>query len=53
MNGIELWDERGLPIEISKPKHQVKADPSDINVLTEYGGDPRTPDKLMDGVYLT
>jgi hypothetical protein len=31
----------------------VKADPSDINVLPEYSNDPRTPDKLVDGVYFT
>lgn len=31
------------------PVHQVSASPSSINVLPEYGSDPRTPDKLLDG----
>ncbi len=34
----------------SDPKAQVTADPESINVLPEYGSDPRTPDKLVDGM---
>ena len=32
-----------------EPARQVSASPSSINVLPEYGSDPRTPDKLLDG----
>ncbi|CAD8084642.1 unnamed protein product [Paramecium primaurelia] len=53
LNGIEIFNEQGKQIEISDPYNQVKADPSDINVLPEYFNDPRTPDKLVDGVYYT
>ncbi|CAD8068559.1 unnamed protein product [Paramecium primaurelia] len=53
LNGIEIFNEIGKQIEIQDPYSQVKADPSDINVLPEYFNDPRTPDKLVDGVYYT
>ncbi|EAR94456.2 hypothetical protein TTHERM_00052450 (macronuclear) [Tetrahymena thermophila SB210] len=53
LTGIEFFDSKGNLIQISNPKKQVKADPSDINILPEYGEDPRTCDKLVDGVYLT
>ncbi|CAD8167610.1 unnamed protein product [Paramecium pentaurelia] len=53
LNGIEIFNEVGKQIEIQDPYSQVKADPSDINVLPEYFNDPRTPDKLVDGVYYT
>lgn len=33
----------------SDPARQVTARPSSINELPEYGCDPRTPDKLVDG----
>lgn len=33
----------------SEPSSQVTANPESINVLPEYGSDPRTPDKLVDG----
>lgn len=35
----------------SNPAAQVTADPESINVLPEYGSDPRTPDKLLDGAW--
>ena len=31
----------------------ITADPADINILPEYGQDPRTVDKLIDGVNLS
>lgn len=31
----------------------ITADPSSVNVLPGYGNDPRTCDKLLDGVYRT
>ncbi|KAL4471398.1 hypothetical protein ABPG74_008291 [Tetrahymena malaccensis] len=53
LTGIEFFDSQGNLIQINNPKKQVKAEPSDINILPEYGEDPRTCDKLVDGVYLT
>ena len=53
LNGIELYDQNGEQIIIENVKEQVKAKPSDINSLPEYGQDPRTVDKLFDGHYLT
>ncbi|KAL4511622.1 hypothetical protein ABPG72_012467 [Tetrahymena utriculariae] len=53
LTGIEFFDSQGSLIQINNPKKQVKAEPSDINILPEYGEDPRTCDKLVDGVYLT
>ena len=32
---------------------QITADPPDINVLPEYGNDPRVVNNLIDGVYRT
>jgi hypothetical protein len=51
MNGIEIFDERGQPVRIDPSC--VAATPADLNVLTDVTGDPRTADKLVDGVYST
>lgn len=40
-------------MKIDNPKAQIKAIPPDINILPNYGKDPRTVDKLVDGTYLT
>lgn len=32
---------------------QISADPPDINILQEYGNDPRVVTNLIDGVYRT
>lgn len=32
---------------------QITADPPDINILPEYGNDPRVVTNLIDGVYRT
>ena len=32
---------------------QISADPPDINILPEYGNDPRVVTNLIDGVYRT
>ena len=53
LSGIEFFDEKGQPIKILNAKKQVKAEPADINILPGYGNDPRTVDKLVDGVYKT
>ena len=49
--GIELFDAEGTKIDLHGD--QVAANPPDINVLPEYSDDPRTVDKLVDGVYVT
>eukprot|EP00887_Chlorella_sp_A99_P000656 scaffold5.g656.t1 len=51
--GLELFDAEGQPVAVPDPAAQVTAEPHSINVLPEYGSDPRTPDKLLDGVCLT
>ena len=51
LTGIEIFDELGMPIEISE--HQILAFPPDVNVLPGYGSDPRTIEKLVDGQYFT
>jgi hypothetical protein len=53
MSGLEFFDINGNPLKLKSAKDQIKADPPDINILEGYGKDPRTVDKLMDGVYLT
>ncbi len=35
--GLEVFDRDGLPVRLSNPEKQLWADPSDINVLPEYG----------------
>lgn len=41
LNGIELFDNNGKSVIINNAVTQVRADPSDINVLAEYYKDPR------------
>lgn len=48
LNGVELYDETGARIKVDR--HQLFADPMSINVLPSMQGDPRTADKLVDGV---
>ncbi len=50
LSGIELFDRFGRIITFTNLKEQVLADPPDINILPEYTNDPRTVDKLFDGV---
>ncbi|KAJ1448865.1 hypothetical protein M885DRAFT_412496, partial [Pelagophyceae sp. CCMP2097] len=49
LHGIEAFDELGRPVQVES----VQADPPSINVLPEYSADPRTADKLVDGVNAT
>ncbi|XP_048575764.1 katanin-interacting protein [Nematostella vectensis] len=49
LNGIEVFTDEGRPAEIA----DILADPPDINVLPEYGNDPRVVTNLIDGVYRT
>ncbi|CAM9319227.1 unnamed protein product [Lampetra fluviatilis] len=49
LNGIEVFADTGEPVQIA----DVVADPADINVLPEYGRDPRVAANLVDGVYRT
>ncbi|XP_078346621.1 katanin-interacting protein-like isoform X3 [Oculina patagonica] len=49
LNGIEVFTDCGKPAEIA----EITADPPDINILPEYGNDPRIVTNLIDGVYRT
>ncbi|UJR31677.1 hypothetical protein I4U23_019158 [Adineta vaga] len=49
LNGIEIFSSEGYPVMIKK----ITADPADINVLPEYGSDPRVVTNLVDGVNKT
>jgi hypothetical protein len=51
LTGIEVFDEGGAPLPIAADS--ITADPRDVNVLTGYGRDPRTVDKLVDGMNRT
>ena len=52
LTGIEVFDAEGNQVEINGDC-DIKANPSDINLLMGYGTDPRTVDKLVDGSYFT
>lgn len=51
--GVDLFDGQGELIRLPDAARQVHAIPEPINALPEYGTDPRTVDKLFDGVNLT
>ncbi|KAF0971838.1 hypothetical protein FDP41_010061 [Naegleria fowleri] len=53
LSGIEIFDKNGNLVTLNDVFSQVKANPSDINSLPEYSNDPRTVDKLFDGVNMT
>jgi hypothetical protein len=53
LSGIELFDQFGTLIKFREPKKHITADPPDVNILPGYGTDPRTIDKLLDGVNWT
>ncbi|KAM4697791.1 katanin-interacting protein [Rhinophrynus dorsalis] len=49
LNGIEIFTSSGNPVQVAR----IKADPPDINILPEYGKDPRVAANLIDGVNRT
>lgn len=51
--GLDIFDAEGTLLTPSDPDTQVCAQPSSVNELEGYSGDPRTVDKLVDGVNLT
>eukprot|EP00892_Ulva_mutabilis_P007841 jgi/Ulvmu1/5429/UM022_0224.1 len=53
LSAIEVFDRHGILIALSDRIAQVTADPHSVNVLAEYGGDPRVPSNLFDGVNCT
>ena len=53
LTGIELFDEHGKLVAFPNRKTAITADPPDINVLPEYGSDPRVVSNLLDGVNWT
>lgn len=53
LSGLELFDSAGKLLSVQSLEKQIRADPPDLNVLSGYGSDPRTVDKLLDGVNWT
>ena len=53
MCGIELFDSAGRPITVADPVASVRAGQASVGQAEGPAGDPRTPDKLLDGVYHT
>ena len=66
LNGIEVFSSEGYLVPIKKVNRwlstlskiridflQITADPPDINILPEYGSDPRVVKNLIDGVNKT
>ena len=53
LSGVELSDDRGQPITLSRPREQLRATPSGVHELPGLQDDPRTVDKLVDGVNTT
>eukprot|EP00760_Papus_ankaliazontas_P004660 PhM_4_TR12016/c0_g1_i1/m.105255 len=53
LTGLDLFDSTGRLITLSDATAQVVGDPHSINVLPEYHNDPRTADKVMDGINYT
>ena len=49
LTGIEVFDSEGQQVTIN----QISACPPDINILPDYGDDPRTVEKLVDGINFT
>ena len=41
LSALEVFDEKGDPVELADPHRQVRAEPADINVLPENGQDVR------------
>jgi len=51
LSGIEVFNSEGYRIRLDSPKESVTASPHSVNILEGGDGhDPRTPDKLFDGV---
>jgi protein JBTS26 len=46
---VEIFDFLGTPVKISR--NNIRG--NDINILESYDSDPRTIEKLIDGVYFT
>ncbi|OQR91166.1 hypothetical protein ACHHYP_04929 [Achlya hypogyna] len=51
--GIEVFDHTGHLVRLSDVDKQLSADPADLNVNSPSAQDPRTIDKLVDGVNYT
>jgi hypothetical protein len=47
---VRLFSSEQARSSLSSRRRQVSANPADVNILPGYGGDPRTIDKLFDGV---
>ena len=51
--GIDIYDKYGQAVAFKDYTKSISAHPADINILAGYGKDPRTVDKLLDGINLT
>lgn len=53
LSGFELFNQNGAFIPIDPIKNKISSQPRSLNDLDEYSTDPRTIDKLFDGVNAT
>jgi hypothetical protein len=53
LNGIDIFDHHGDILLLNEGIDSIEADPSDINVLSEYHDDPRTIANVLDGMNFT
>ena len=53
LNGLDLFDRYGELLRLGEEISTITADPSNINVLPEYGSDPRVIENLLDGFNYT
>lgn len=51
--GIEFWNEKGKHINISHPSLQITASLIGLHAIPDYTHDPKSVEKLVDGVYWT
>ncbi|KAH3756455.1 protein JBTS26 [Pelomyxa schiedti] len=53
LSGIDIFDSSGEYVNAIDTNPIIKGNPPDINILEENGDDPRTLDKIWDGVSRT
>lgn len=53
LTALQFFDHNGSPITFADAAASIRAEPADVNVLGAFLRDPRTADKLLDGVCCT
>ncbi|CAD7701824.1 unnamed protein product [Ostreobium quekettii] len=53
LSGVEIFDSLGQFVAIKHGVGQVEMSPEGAGVHERYGSDPRTPEKIVDGVSMT